>query len=391
MGGIGRYIHQLAREVARLGHHVHVLTSGEGHDRVDFEDCVWVHRICARVVPPPPVAVHIPPHIWRHSATMLDALRGLAEKQQVTAVYAPIWDCEGIAILLDGTFPLITGLQTTLKFWMDSHPHIASAPDFEQNFAAPMLALEARLLRESAGVHAISRAIARDIAHRYNVSLEAPRTQIVPLGLEDWSDLPASPPEALPDDSMRLLFVGRLESRKGIDVLLRVAPDLLASYPNLHIDLVGNDTLTGPTGSTYREDFEANLPEHFKHRIVFHGEVAEDRLRGFYRASDVFVAPSRFESFGLILVEAMMFGKPAVACRTGGMVEVVKEGQTALLAEPGDPTSLKSCLDRLLSDSSMRDGMGRCGRKRFEELFSPLPMANEMIGLFRRLDRRVPI
>src|SRR6202040_4042859 len=133
-------------------------------------------------------------------------------------------------------------------------------------------------------------------------------------------------------------------------------------------------------GSPYRAVFEAALPPELGARIRFHGEVSEDRLRGFYRACDVLVAPSRYESFGLILVEAMMYGKPAVACRAGGMVEVVEEGRTALLAEPGDANSLEACLERLALDPSLRREMGEAARQRYEARFAPGPMATGMVA-----------
>ncbi len=385
MGGIGRYIHQLTRTIAKLGHHVHVLTRGEGHDRVDFEERVWVHRMVPRDAPaPPPDGIAIPAHTWAHATTMLAALRGITGHKAVTAVYAPIWDCEAVAILLDGAVPLVTGLQTTLRFWLDSQPHIAADAAFQRDFAVPMLALEARLLRESDLVHAISGAIARDIASAYDVSLDAPRTEILPLGLEDWSGMTAIDHAPLPDGALRLLFVGRLESRKGIDVLLDVLPRLLERYPLLHADLVGNNTIAGPNGQTYRDAFEAALPAALAARVRFHGEVTEERLRGFYRACDIFVAPSRFESFGLILVEAMMYGKPAIACRAGGMVEVVEEGRTALLAEPGDAATLEACLDKLAGDAGLRQAMGRAARQRYETRFAPGPMAAGVVALLQR-------
>lgn len=386
MGGIGRYVHQLARAAAELGHHVHVVTRGEGHDRVDFEEGAWVHRVLPRPAAPapPPPGLPVPPHIWAHAATMLDAVREIAARQPVTAVYAPIWDCEGAAILLDGRFPLVTGLQTTLRFWLDSHPHIAADAAFRRDFAEPMLALERRLLLESDVVHAISAAIARDISAAYGVRLDAPRTSVVPLGLEDWSTLPDTAPEALPEGAVRALFVGRLESRKGIDLLLEVAPRLLARHPALHFDIVGNDRIPGPDGVPYRAAFEAAVPAEERARLRFHGEVPEEALRGFYRACHLFVAPSRFESFGLILVEAMMYGKPAVACRTGGMVEVAEEGRTALLAEPGDAASLEACLDRLAGDPALRRALGEAGRRRYEARFAPGPMAEGVVALLRR-------
>ena len=67
-----------------------------------------------------------------------------------------------------------------------------------------------------------------------------------------------------------------------------------------------------------------------KKRVLFHGEVTETALRGFYKACDIFVAPSRFESFGLIFVEAMMFGKATIGCDVGGIPEVVAHEESLL-------------------------------------------------------------
>ncbi|TGQ66897.1 MAG: glycosyltransferase [Mesorhizobium sp.] len=386
VGGVGRYINQLARAVAAIGHNVHVLTRGHEHDRVDFEDGVWVHRVVSRQSSEmQPEEGTIPAHIWTHSALMLEELRRLAQRQQVDAVYAPIWDCEGAAILLDDCFPLVTGLQTTLHFWLESHDHHRDDLQFMEGFAKPMLALEARLLRDSAGIHAISKAIRRDISRVYDVALEDGRTAMVPLGLEDFSALPDVPPAPLPQGTLRVVFIGRLERRKGIDVLLDVIPSLLARYPDLHFDIVGNDNIPGPDGkTTYRAAFEAATPTA---RMTFHGEVSEEQLRGFYRACDIFVAPSRFESFGQVLVEAMIYGKPVIACRAGGMVEIVEPEYTGLLAEPGDSVSLERCLERLVAEVLLRRSFGEAGRRRYEQRFSVEAAAHGVVALLRQASR----
>ena len=107
-------------------------------------------------------------------------------------------------------------------------------------------------------------------------------------------------------------------------------------------------------------------------------------LRGFYHACDLFVAPSRYESFGLVLVEAMMFGKPVVSCKVGGIPEVVVDGATGLLAEPGDAASLESCLAQLIESRDLRDQMAASARKRYLEHFSPAPTAKRVAGMLCR-------
>jgi glycogen synthase len=190
----------------------------------------------------------------------------------------------------------------------------------------------------------------------------------------------------------RLLFVGRLEARKGIDVLLAVAKRLLPRYPELHWDIVGNDQIPGPDGISYRKVFEDD-PEAagILNRVTFHGEVSDLALRGFYRACDVFVAPSRYESFGLVLVEGMMFGKPVVGCRAGGMLEVVVDGVSGLLAEPGDAASLEACLIELIENAALRDRLAASARKRYMENFTAVPTAKRVVEMLCQAADTMPV
>ena len=140
----------------------------------------------------------------------------------------------------------------------------------------------------------------------------------------------------------------------------------------------------------YRTGFERDpTAAPIRRRIAFHGEVDEARLRGFYQACDVVVAPSRFESFGLVAVEAMMAGKPVVGSRTGGMIEVIEDGVTGLLAAPGDVRSLEHCLERLVLDVDLRRRLGAAGRRRYETLFRPDAMVRLLVDFMaERADAR---
>lgn len=396
VGGTARYVHEMAVGMAALGHDVHVLTMTVEQSRVDFEDGVWVHRLVpgyaplhsakaaafadaiSRDTPLGPV----PDGIWRACVTRLAYLDWLNERKRIDCVYSLIWDCEGAAILRDGRFPLVVGLQTTLAFWLDNNPERRADESFMASFARPMLALEAEMLTSCAAIHAISRNILLDIEHRYDVAI-APRASVVPLGFDDLASLARVPPsDHAPGIDKRVLFVGRLEARKGIDVLLSVGPEILRRFPNVRFDIVGNDRLPGPGGRTYRDAFEqSGVPDDLHDRIVFHGDVDGERLRGFYSSCDVFVAPSRYESFGIIFVEAMMFAKPVIGCLVGGIPEVIDDRVTGLLAVPGDADSLSECLTQLLSDADLCARMGNAGRRRYESQFGKAQMVRTVAAL----------
>jgi glycosyltransferase involved in cell wall biosynthesis len=389
VGGIARYVQELARALAAKGHQIHVLTAGEGHDRVDFEGGVWVHRIVIRGYNVPTVEglgrSSIPSHLWDYSRTMLAEAEEIAGRRQIDCVCAPIWDIEGIAFLLDRRFPLVTSLHTPLHFYIDTNPKLRADHEYMANFIEPMLALERRMIEECDGVLANSRAIVEEIERSYGFQIDPARVSLVPHGLEDWSKLPAEEPDPLwklagiaPSPSpIRLCFIGRLESRKGIDVVLRIVPEMLARHPDVWLDIVGNDRIASPDGRTWREVFEADCQTAaVRERVFFHGEVDDSRLRGFYRAADIVLAPSRFESFGLVHLEAMMHGKPVLGCRAGGMTEVIDDGISGLLAEPGDADSLFACLERLIENPELRRQLGQAGRAAYLERFTAEQMAS---------------
>ena len=392
IGGIGRYVHQLARSIARLGHQIHVITSAIEHDTVDFEDGVWVHRIRSKPHSDPAKldGLAVPQHIWDYSATMLSEAKKVAEARAVDAVFAPIWDCEGIAVLLDGTFRLVTSLHTTFKHFLDSHQHRKADTAFMDDFIRPMLAFEKLLLDRSDAVLANSKAIVCEVERDYDVTFSSARLGLVPHGLDDWATQPLEEPDPLPSGAVRVLYVGRLEQRKGIDVFLEAVKAILRAYPQVYIDVVGNKTLIGANNVTYQDVFKADRDaDAVRDRVFFHGEVSETALRGYYRACDIFAAPSRFESFGLILLEAMMFGKPVIGCRAGGMSEIVEHGVSGLLAEPGDVSSLSACLQQLVADPQLRARLGAAGRRRYEAAFTSDAMARSTLDFVSQLPDKV--
>lgn len=402
-GGIARNISQLARSLAAAGHHVHVLTKARAPESVDYEDGVWVHRIAIRHFPPPeqsPIApLVVPSHIWDHSQTMLEEIAAIDAKRKIDMVYCPLWDCEPLAFVLDGRFPTVVALQTTMKFWLDSQTEKAADDDWMTRFGKPIIAMERLILDRASLMHANSRAIVRDIQDRYGISLASDRLYYSPHGMEDWAvGLEARPSAKAKSGKIRLLFVGRLESRKGIDVLLAAAPTILERFPDTVLNIVGDDTIVRPDGRTYKEEFlELELPASVRKRVIFHGRVEEDELRAFYSECDIFVAPSRYESFGLVFLEAMMFGKPVIGCDAGGGPEVVTDGKTGILVAPGDVAGLAKAMETLIANAPQRGRMGKAARQDYQHRFTDGVMVKDLVAVIDdarqavgAVDRSVP-
>lgn len=380
-GGIAVFYRDLAEALAQAGHQVHVIT--EGANEVSLENGVWMHRMAVqrRTRTPAAVARAIPQPVWDWCATALAETRRIAGLRPVDVVEAPIWDTEGAALLLDGGWPLVTSLQTTLHFWLQEHPDLRNDARWMADFGTPMLALEQELMRGSHAVRAISEAIRRDIEQAYGFRFDPAAVMTVPLGMPD---APAAPPPAPRGGRIDVLFVGRLEARKGIDVLLAAIPRVLAAHPSIRFRILGDNTIPRPGERTsYLDAWRAQgHPRRWGDRVVFEGRVDDATLRAAYRDCDVFVAPSRFESFGLVFLEAMREGKPVIGCRAGGMPEVVDDGLNGILVPPGDSAALADAILELAASAPRRAALGAAGRARFVQHFTAARMAQSSMPLY---------
>ena len=163
------------------------------------------------------------------------------------------------------------------------------------------------------------------------------------------------------------LVVGRLERRKGTHLLFELLPRVLRAQPQLTVRFVGRDNSHSDGwgaryGATYPEYFQRRHPD-LAQRVVFEGYVDEQQLGEHYRQADFLLAPSLYESFGLIYLEAMRAALPVVAFAAGGASEVFAAGEAhgALLAAPGNLRELAGAIDRIVSQPDLRHQLGRPG------------------------------
>jgi glycosyltransferase involved in cell wall biosynthesis len=165
--------------------------------------------------------------------------------------------------------------------------------------------------------------------------------------------------------------IGRLDSQKGYDVLLQSLADL----PDVGAVIVGD----GPERLRL-EILAAELG--VAERVEFLGRRAD--ARDFLTAFDVFVLPSRFEGFPLVLLEAMLARLPVVATDVGSVTEAVRDGVTGLVVQPDDPRALAQAIRTLLDDPEKRRTLGEAGRRVALE-FSPARMARDFETLYREV------
>jgi glycogen synthase len=380
-GGIGRFTNDLATGLAERGHEVHVITRSPDISRVDFEEGVWMHRLAPADRYLPELANVPLAGNFAHIANVYQAIARIQDHAAIDVVSAPLWLAEGLAAAYDPRFPTVLTLMTAMKTIAAMHPSWKDSDHTQQ-----LVRLEGVMCRQASFLHAISQDILSKVQQDYG-TVEGRSEYVVPLGIRDRANqfIRAAPENA--ERPVTVLFVGRLERRKGIDLLLNVAVALIEQGANVRFVLAGKDTSNTELGESYRAAFQtkyANVPA-VASRVTFTGPVSEHQLYQLYADADVFCLPSRYESFGLVLVEAMMMGKPVVGTTAGGMREIVEVDDNGILAEAGDEKSLADCLGRLVGDPELRQRFGRRSRELYEQRFSLSTMVEETAVTYERI------
>jgi glycosyltransferase involved in cell wall biosynthesis len=167
----------------------------------------------------------------------------------------------------------------------------------------------------------------------------------------------------LPNGALLLGTVANLFPRKGYEVMLRALPAIVHAVPLVHYVIVGSDD------HDYANRLK-RLAQELKIADRVHIVGFQDPVQPFLASFDLYVHPALMEGFGIAVVEAMAMGKAVVATTTGGLPEVVAQGETGLLVPPGDVESLAATVVSLLQDRVRREQMGFSGRARAYERFS---------------------
>ncbi|UCD54010.1 MAG: glycosyltransferase family 4 protein [Dehalococcoidia bacterium] len=180
--------------------------------------------------------------------------------------------------------------------------------------------------------------------------------EIIPNGVDTEHFSPdVSPIDEFCDGKMNILFVGRLEKRKGADYLLKAYKLVKQGIPNSRLIIAG-------PGTRLRAKYEKQVEESGLRDVVFAGFVSYEDLPRYYKTADVFCTPAiGWESFGIILLEAMAVGTPIVASNIAGYASLITHGVEGLLVPPKGVRSLAQALISVLSDESLRQQMGANG------------------------------
>ncbi len=388
-GGIAKYVHLLAHGLAEEGHDVTVIAGPAGKEgrtrpSPSSSHAPQLFRVAHRRLPLPPPIRHKARGIWNllERSWAVDREIARLERSQgpFDVVEMPNWGAEGLCYAFRQRAPLVIRLSTPLA-------QVSFLKEGRSDRLGLRLAcfLEALPARRAACIIANSKFIAQYCSELYLMPNVEP--VVIPHGIPVPESLPAA--SITREESVTVLFVGRLEQRKGIDRLLHAIPQVVREAPCCRFVIAGDDIGEAPQGKSYRDYFESFASPEARKATVFCGHVGEETLSQLYADCDVFVAPSLSESFGLTYLEAMAHAKPVIAFRTGGVPEVVVNEETGILAKMEDPNGLARALIELAVNEGKRQEIGKRGYQRARAKFSIRRMVEETVFCFRNLSENL--
>ncbi len=385
-GGIGTYSATLARGLADLGHRVHLVAPrGDMPAGIEAKGDLSLHRLELG----PPARLPFGNRFWGLSLACwpwireaAKAVRRIHAAHSLDLVEVPEWMAG--ALHLPRQLPIVIRHHThaALVRRLNDRPE-----SLDQRLRA---ALEGLAMRRGTMRLANSRALAEaaSLDHRLPLS----EIGVLRLGVDVERFRPGMPASlrdelGIPREHVVMAFVGRLERRKGIDVLAQAFARLAPRVPYLHLLLAGGDTQT-LDGSAWDAVMRTAQEAGVLDRVHWLGSLASERLPEVYAASDALVAPSRMEPFGMVYLEAMASGLPVIGTLAGGVPEIVGSERHGYLVLPGSVDSLQVAMMALATDETRRRRMGREARRHVEVMFDQRRIARLTVEAYLEAIRR---
>ncbi len=232
--------------------------------------------------------------------------------------------------------------------------------------------LESQSLERAAAITSPSRFVAEYVSNACHVKRPI---DIIPYPVDTDRFKPCDEiSRSARNDSPMVLFVGRIEKRKGADTLMRAIPNVVAQFPDTEFIFAGsmNEEL---------KELAATMPP----QVKFLGVKPRDELVTLYQQATMVVVPSQWDNSPNVIYEAMACGAPVVATRVGGIPELVEDGVTGLLVPPGEPLALASAVCALLGDVAGLQKMSVSAREKAVENFSREKILNRTLELYQQV------
>jgi glycosyltransferase involved in cell wall biosynthesis len=381
--GIVTYVSILAEQLGQMGHRATILADSAPDSRPDpsvydvslIRDALsgrpWnrvAYALWHRIAPDPA-------HRHRYRRALVETVARAVDQRGIQLV--EIEESFGWARYLQEALPIPVCVRLHGP-WFQVAPQLGLPAD--ARFRA-RVEREGRAIAGAAGVTAPARHILDKTRAYYGVPL--PEARVVPNPVE-----PAQESWSLGEaDPSRLVFVGRFDRLKGGDLVIDAFAGILDEVPGARLWVIGPDRgFCDADGRTWR------IEEYVRHRlpgaleskqVEYLGTQPLSALPRFRRRALATIVCSRYETFPYTVTEAMSLGCPVVAARVGGIPEIIRDSESGLLHEPGNPDDLARKVIALLRDPKAAARLGRQAIQDCERDYSPAKVADDALSFYR--------
>lgn len=384
-GGIGTYTRNLARGLTMMGHRVAVIARALHEEATVDEGGVQIHRVLPRSVPG---IAHALSRLQmgliaeRPLGWAFAAYRKFCEISRVIpldVVEAPEHNADAFPHTWWKPLPLVVKLHIPmiLHMMLNGHDHRRfrwRAFDWLERWTA----------HRADALSSPCVAMAEWVAVNWKLGRQRITVIPNPVDHEDFT-----PPANRGRSRQLILYVGRLERRKGVEILVDAFQRLAHRWPAAQLWLVGDGDAPGVDGLRNSSGAIANTAVHdgtVRKRIVRLGRLPRETLIRYYREAAVCVVPPpSFDNFPYTCLEAMACGAPVVASRTGGLPEMIVDGVSGLLVPRNDVDALSHGIERLLASPDLAESLGGQARRRVERIYSLNAVAQRTCELYERV------
>ncbi len=382
-GGIGTFTHHLAKGLIDIGHEVDVVSLAKNKAGYTLDGKIRIHRVkpylqdadlglLARAMPYTRYVISTSAALWRQCLA-------LHQERPFDVIDTPELLAEGFFPAISKIAPLVIRLYTPHSKFIAEKLHNVS-PSFDHETVA-MVERIAMLYADA--ITSPSKDLAQYVAYDLNLPLEKITLIANPIDASVFSPVGVKAIEK--PDQLKVLFIGRLEGRKGIKYLIEAVPTVLNQVPDVHFYIVGDDTKTAQGQTSVLAELQQFISQaKCQASVTFIDRLPLTELPAYYRSADVCVVPSLYDNSPYACLEAMSCGKPVIGTTSGGTKEYLVDGESGLLVEPKNAEAIAAALIRLLTDANERNRIGDNARQRVLDKYQRAEIARQTAALYER-------
>jgi len=381
-GGIATFASHLAHGLVELGHEVVVITLAKAEPKTLSEDGITIHRVkpllrdndlglLGRAVPYTRYVISTASALWQKFTE-------LHRENPFDVIDSPELLAEGFFASVSKVAPIVIRLYTPHSKFIAEGLHNVSA-SFDHQCVAM---LERAAMLSADALTSPSRDLAEFVSHDMNYPLEKIRLIYNPI--DPTVFCPDGPRALTPvDNQLNVVFVGRLEERKGIRYLVHAIPEVTRAVPHAHFYIIGDDTNTAAGQKSalaeLKEFIDANGCQK---NVTFIARVLLTELPSYYRSADISIVPSVYDNSPYTCLEAMSCGRAVIGTTGGGTKEYLVDGESGVLVPPRDSAAIAEALIALLQNDGERQRLGNNAVIRVLDKFQRKEIARQTTELY---------